>query len=242
MLMADARPWDTRWYTPLLAQLLADAVSLPAWARPAARSPAIAADARERERRPIRRSEMQNWWAGLRRRRGLREPWSRSRRACFGGATALTEGRWIWIIARWCIGWCVSSSRSGRPRRLVCPSTFGPQVIGHTTRLETLACIVGCSGQVYAVEHYLVCLPLRLVIGLHVASYDPTSSTQKIHGLAPAERDDSARGKTETWAAVRRCALASSVYHALRAHRHEHGPPTAHLMSCTETSVVRLHV
>lgn len=51
--LADARPWDTRWSTPPLAQLLADAVSPPPRAHPAARALAVAADVRKREGKPI---------------------------------------------------------------------------------------------------------------------------------------------------------------------------------------------
>lgn len=91
-------------------------------------------------------------------------------------------------------------------------------------------------------EHYLECMPLRLVVGLHDDEYDPTASIRDTSALGPAAADNPASCDDEVRGALRRRALATVVCHTLRADRREHGMPGAHFSATTVNAVVRLHL
>lgn len=103
-------------------------------------------------------------------------------------------------------------------------------------------CFLGGAGQSDALEHYLKCLPLRLVIGLHDDEYDPTASICDTFALGPAAGGDAARSEREVRVAFRRCASATAEYNTLRAHPREHGLPSARFAATTASAVVQLHL
>lgn len=81
-------------------------------------------------------------------------------------------------------------------------------------------CYWGCDSP-DSLNHYVDCIPLRMVAGMFDDAAAPYDEPSSFYGLGPASQCPDVE-----WA-IRRGVLACMAYHAVRAHRRDHGVPTA---------------
>lgn len=96
-------------------------------------------------------------------------------------------------------------------------------------------CLFGCAGQGDCLAHYLRCAPVRMTVGIFDES-DPHTSVADFFGLGEAA------DVSDPPAAFRRLILATLGYHAVRAHRRQHGMPSALRAADTLRATVAAHI